>query len=419
MRDAKDIREDFPILARTVYGKPLVYLDNAATSQKPRSVIQALTEYYEGYNSNVHRGVHALSMEATQRHEEAREKISGFIGSPSVENVIFVRNTTEGINLVANTWAAANVGQGDEILLTEMEHHSNLVPWQKVARDKGARLRFIPVADDGTLDLSGIDELLNPRTRLLSLVHMSNVLGTINPVKELAARAHAVGAAVLVDGAQSVPHMPVDVKELGCDFLAFSGHKMLGPTGIGVLYVKDALLQEMDPFLRGGEMVKDVSLEDASWNDLPLRFEAGTPNIADTIALGAAVDYLQKLGMENVRTHEIELTRYALQSFTELKEDLELYGPEDLNVRGGILSFYSHEVHPHDLGTILDRDGIAVRTGHHCAIPLVRGRLGVPATARVSFYVYNTEEDVDLLVAALRRALAFFTASRATAGRGG
>ena len=417
MKDANAIRADFPVLARLVYGKPLIYLDNAATSQKPRSVIQALVEYYEGYNSNVHRGVHALSMEATQRYEEAREKVSNFIGSPSTENIIFVRNTTEGINLVANTWAMANIGPEDEILLTEMEHHSNLVPWQKLARERNARLRFIPVAADGTLDLSQIDELLNPKTRLLALTHMSNVLGTINPVNELAAKAHAVGAAVLVDGAQSVPHMPVNVQDLNCDFLAFSGHKMLAPTGIGVLYVKDALLQEMEPFLRGGEMVKDVRLEDASWNDLPLRFEAGTPNIADTIALGAAIDYLQDLGMENVRAHEIQLTRYALDVLAELKEELEFYGSEDLSVRGGILSFYAHEVHPHDLGTLLDREGIAVRAGHHCAIPLVRGVLGVPATARASFYVYNTEEDVDMLVAALKKAIAYFKPGRATAGR--
>lgn len=416
LRDAKSIKADFPILSRTVYGKPLVYLDNAATSQKPRSVIQALSEYYECYNSNVHRGVHLLSMEATQRYEEAREKISRFIGAPSPENVVFVRNTTEAINLVANTWAAANVGPGDEILLTEMEHHSNLVPWQKLAREKGAVLRFIPVTDEGLLDCSGIEKILNSRTRLLSLVHMSNVLGTINPVKELATMAHAVGAAVMVDAAQSVPHMPVDVNDLGCDFLAFSGHKMLGPTGIGVLYVTESLIRDMDPFLVGGEMVKDVRLEDATWNDLPFRFEAGTPNIGDAIALGAAVDYLDGLGMENVRAHEIELTQYAIRSFTELEEELEMYGPTEPDLRGGIVSFYSNEVHPHDLGTILDREGIAVRAGHHCAIPLVRGRLGVPATTRASFYVYNTEEDVDLLIGGLKKALGYFGSGRTTLG---
>ncbi|MBI2304304.1 MAG: cysteine desulfurase [Chloroflexi bacterium] len=408
--DAGAIRHDFPVLSRTVYGKRLVYLDNAATSQKPRPVIQTLVDYYEGYNSNVHRGVHALSMEATQRYEEARQKVAAFIHAPSAETIILVRNTTEGINLVANTWAASNVGPGDEILLTEMEHHSNLVPWQKLARQKGARLRFIPVTHDGFLDLSDIDELLNPNTRLLAMVHVSNVLGTINPVRELTRKAHAVGAAVLIDGAQSVPHMPVNVKELGCDFMAFSGHKMLGPTGIGVLWVKDDLLQEMEPFLLGGDMVKDVHREDATWNDLPYRFEAGTPNIADAIALGAAIDYLNDLGMKNVRDHEMQLTRHALEVLSELAGDIDLYGPKDPSRQGGMVSFSSREVHPHDLGTLLDREGIAIRAGHLCAIPLVRGRLKVPGLARASFYIYNTEEDIDLLVAALKKALTFFRA---------
>ena len=411
--DIAKVRKDFPILSRQVYGKPLIYLDNAATSQKPNTVIQALVDYYQGYNSNVHRGVHALSMEATQRYEEAREKVANFIGAPSPENLIFVRSTTEAINLVANTWALSHIKPGDEILLTEMEHHSNLVPWQRVASEKEAHLRFIPVTDDGTLDLSQLDNLLTERTRLLALTHMSNVLGTINPVRDLARAAHRVGAVVLVDGAQSVPHIPVDVKELDCDFFAFSGHKMLGPTGIGTLFVRNTIMEEMDPYQRGGEMVKDVWLEGATWNELPLKFEAGTPNIADTIALGAAVDYLQGLGMEQVRQHEIQITRYALDAFEELKEELDLYGTNDLNVRGGIIAFYSSDVHPHDLGTMLDRDGIAIRTGHHCAIPLIRGRLGVPATARASFYIYNTEEEVDILVASLKKALRFF--SRKTA----
>jgi len=410
--DVEKIRQDFPILSKQVYGKPLVYLDNAATSQKPRSVIQALVDYYEGYNANVHRGVHALSMESTQRYEEARQKIASFIGAGNPESVIFVRNTTEAINLVANTWAAANLGPGDEILSTEMEHHSNLVPWQKVAKEKGVKLRFIPVTDQGTLDLSGLDSLINQRTRLVTFNHMSNVLGTINPVHEITKAAHAVGALVLIDGAQSVPHMPVDVEDLDCEFMAFSGHKMMGPTGIGVLYVKGSVMEDMEPFLRGGEMVKQVWLEDATWNDLPMRFEAGTPNIADTIALGAAVDYLQALDMTQVREHEIQITRYALEAFRELQEELEMYGPEDLNQRGGIISFYAHDVHPHDLGTMLDREGIAIRAGHHCAMPLVRDRLGRPATARASFYVYNTEDEVDQLVAALKKALGFFKGKR-------
>ncbi len=408
MLDVAKIRDDFPILSKTVYGKPLVYLDNAATSQKPRQVIQALVDYYEGYNSNVHRGVHALSMEATQRYEEARQKIADFIGAGSSEAVIFVRNTTEAINLVAGTWAIANLKAGDEILTTEMEHHSNLVPWQKLAKEKGVVLRFVPVTDQGTLDISDLDSLLNERTRLVTFNHMSNVLGTINPVDELTKAARAKGALVLLDGAQSVPHMPVDVQDLDCDFMAFSGHKMMGPTGIGVLYVKPSVMDQMEPFLRGGEMVKQVWLEDATWNDLPMKFEAGTPNIADTIALGAAVDYLQALDMAQVRQHETQITAYALEAFRELKEDLEMYGPEDLNIRGGIVSFYAHDVHPHDLGTMLDREGIAIRAGHHCAMPLVRDRLGKAATARASFYVYNTEEEVDQLVAALKQALRFF-----------
>lgn len=409
MLDVAKIRRDFPVLSKLVYGKPLVYLDNAATSQKPSSVIQALVDYYEGYNANVHRGVHALSMESTQRYEEAREKVVRFIGAPDSENLIFVRNTTEGINLVASTWAAANIGPGDEILLTEMEHHSNLVPWQRLAKDKDARLRFIPVTDEGTLDLSNLDALLNHRTKLVSMTHMSNVLGTINPVKDIAQKAHAVGALILIDAAQSVPHMPVDVTDLGCDFLAFSSHKMLGPTGIGGLYVSSPVLEQMEPFLSGGEMVQEVTFDSATWNDLPMRFEAGTPNIAGTIGLGAAVDYLESLGMDQVRKHETQLTGYALDALKELSEDFNFYGPADLSIRGGIISFYSPDVHPHDLGTLLDREGIAIRAGHHCAMPLTRDKLGVAATARASFYIYNTEEEVDLLVSTLKKALRYFS----------
>lgn len=407
MLDVKAIRKDFPILSRQVYGKPLVYLDNAATSQKPTSVIRALTEYYEGYNSNIHRGVHALSMEATDRYEEARQKCADFIGSPIAENLIMVRNTTEAINLVAQSWAQHNIGPGDEILTTHMEHHSNLVPWQKVAKDRGAELKFIPLTSEQTLDLSDLDRLLTSRTKLVALNHMSNVLGTINPVKELGQAAHRVGARILIDGAQSVPHLKVDVKDIDCDFLAFSGHKMLAPTGIGVLYVKQEVLEDMEPFLRGGEMVKQVWDDHATWNDLPMRFEAGTPNIADTIAMGAAVDYLEALGMENVRQHEISITEYALNAFQEL-EEVTVFGPRDMSQRGGIVSFYGGDVHPHDIGTMLDREGIAIRTGHHCAMPLMN-KLAVPATARASFYIYNTEEEVDLLVSALKATLRYFS----------
>ena len=406
MLDVKKIREDFPVLSRQVYGKPLVYLDNAATSQKPRSVIQSLVDYYEGYNSNVHRGVHALSMEATDRFEEARQKVARFIKAESPESIIWTRNTTESINLVANTWANDHVKAGDEIVLTQMEHHSNLVPWQKVAQEKGAVLRFLPIAEDGTLNLEDVDSIINPRTRLVSMVHMSNSVGTINPVKFLAARAREVGAAVAIDGAQSVPHLPVDVRDLDCDFLAFSGHKMLGPTGIGVLYVKPEVLEQMEPFLLGGEMVMEVWYDRATWNEPPMRFEAGTPNIADAIAMGAAIDYLEALGMDSVREHEIQLTRYALEAFKEL-EEVEVFGPRDPNVRGGIITFHSDDVHPHDLGTVLDRQGIAIRTGHHCNMPLMR-TLGVVATARASFYIYNTEEEVDLLVDGLKQALRYF-----------
>lgn len=412
MLDVRRIRQDFPILSRRVHGRPLIYLDNAATTQKPRPVIQALVDYYERTNANVHRAVHALGEEATERYEGARRKVAEFIGAPSPECIVFTRNATEAINLVSWAWAQPHLRPGDEILTTLMEHHSNLVPWQRVARETGAVLRHIPLTADGRLDLSALDGLLTERTRLVAVTHMSNVLGTINPVAELARRAHAVGARILVDGAQSVPHLPINVQELGCDFLAFSGHKMLGPTGIGVLYIRPEVLEELDPFLRGGEMVREVWPDRATWTDPPLKWEAGTPNIADAIALGVAVDYLQALGMERVREHEKELTRYALERFRELedREGLVVYGPRDLEVRGGILSFHHPEVHPHDLATLLDRQGIAVRAGHHCAMPLTR-LLGVPATTRASFYIYNTPEEVDALVEALRQAIAYFQRS--------
>jgi len=406
MFDPKTIRQDFPILSREVNGKPLVYLDNAATSQKPRQVIQTLTESYEMYNANVHRGVHTLSMEATDRYEAARQKVADLIHAPSTECVIFVRNTTEAINLVAGTWAASNVGPGDEIVLTEMEHHSNLVPWQKVAQEQGATLRFIPVTDDGTLDLSSLNTLINQHTKLVSIVHVSNMLGTLNPVNEIIRKAHQAGAHVMIDAAQSVPHTPVDVMEMDCDFLAFSGHKMLAPPGIGVLYVKPSVLEQMEPFMRGGEMVREVWYDHATWNDLPNRFEAGTPNFTDAVALGAAIDYLNDLGMDEVRQHEREITAYALDAFRQL-EEVEIVGPKDPDLRGGLLTFTASDIHPHDLGTFLDRDGIAIRTGHHCVMPMHR-KLGLSATARASFYVYNSNDEIDILVESLKRALAYF-----------
>ena len=390
MLDVEKIRLDFPILSKEIFGNPLVYLDNAATSQKPRQVIDALVDYYENFNANVHRGVHTLSMEATDRYEDAREKVSSFINSESSDLVIWTRNASESLNLVAYSWGEANVHEGDEILLTPMEHHSNLVPWQELARRKNAVIKFIPMLENGTLAMDRVDELITERTVLVSAVHMSNALGTINPVRELAKKAHNMGAKILVDGAQSVPHMPTDVQELNCDFLVFSGHKMLGPTGIGALYVEKETLASMEPFLTGGEMVLEVSYQEASWADLPMKFEAGTPNIADSIGLGSAVDYLNILGMENVREHEKDLTAYALDRFRKADfEGLDLFGPDDPNIRGGVFSFNTPDVHPHDLGTFLDRMGIAVRTGHHCAMPLVRS-LGVAATARASFYLYNT-----------------------------
>ena len=407
MYDVAKVRKDFPILDRQVHGVPLVYLDNAATSQKPRSVIRALSDYYEGYNSNVHRGAHTLAIEATEAYEEARAKVARFINAPSADNIVFVRNTTEAINLVAHTWATANVKAGDRIVATEMEHHSNLVPWQHVARTQGAELKLMAIDADYKLDLSDLDELLSPTTRLVAMTQVSNVLGTVTPVADVVTAAHRIGALVLVDAAQSVPHMAVDVQALGCDFLAFSGHKMLGPTGIGVLYVRSEVMEQMDPFLRGGEMVLEVTYEDATWNQVPLKFEAGTPNIADAIALGAAVDYLSALGMDDVREHEVALTRYALERIHEL-EEITTFGTSDMSMRGGVVSFYMSDIHPHDIGQVLDQVGIAIRAGHHCAMPLVRSRLMVPATARASFYLYNTEQEVDALIDGLKQVLRYF-----------
>lgn len=404
--DVARIREDFPILSRLVYGRPLVYLDNAATSQKPRQVIDALVRYYESYNANIHRAVHCLGEEATNAYEEARAKVAAFINAPSPECVIFTRNTTESINLVAYVWGRANLREGDEILLTQMEHHSNLIPWQRLAAEKGARIRYIGLTETQALELDGLEGLLDARTRLVALPHVSNSLGTINPVERVAAQARRNGSVILVDGAQAAPHLPVDVQAIGCDFYAFSAHKMLGPTGVGVLYGRRELLEEMEPFLGGGEMIRRVTFEGATWNDLPWKFEAGTPNIADVIAFGAAIDYLEALGMENVRAHETELTEYALARLRTL-DDITIYGPPDVRERGGVISFNLRDLHPHDVGTVLDRHGIAIRAGHHCTQPLMRA-LGIAGTARASFYIYNTPEEVDILVDALGSARKFF-----------
>ncbi len=407
MYDVEKVRGDFPILSTRINGRPLVYLDNAATSQKPRSVIRAISDYYERSNSNVHRGVHTLSMMASEAYEEARAKVQRFVGAPEVESIIWTRNTSESINLVAASWGLSNLKEGDEIVATGMEHHSNLVPWQQLAGRTGATLKLISVQGDGTLDMGSAGEAITERTRLVAVTHVSNVLGTVNPVKDLAARAHNVGAVILVDGAQSVPHMPVDVVELECDFLAFSAHKMLGPTGVGVLYGRPELLEAMPPYMFGGDMVLRVTYEDASWNQVPYKFEAGTPNIAGAVGTGAAVDYLTALGMESVWAHEQRLTAYALERMCEL-ELVTVMGPQDPAGRGGSISFSHEWIHPHDLGTVLDSMGIAIRTGHHCAMPLVRS-YGVTALARASFYVYNNEEEIDLLIDGLKEAERYFT----------
>ena len=401
------IRQDFPILARTVAsGAPLVYLDNGASSQKPESVLRAMDEYYRRYNANVHRGVHTLSEEATALYEGAREKVARFINARSVNQVVFTRGTTESINLVAYAWGRANLKPGDEVLITEMEHHANIVPWQIVQEQLGFTLRYVPITDHGLLDLDALDGLLTEKTKLFAFVHASNVVGTINPVEELVARARAVGAKVLIDGAQSVPHMPVDMQALDPDFYAFSSHKMCGPTGIGVLYGKREVLESMPPFMGGGDMIREVTLNGSKWNTVPYKFEAGTPSIAEGIGLGAAVDYLQGVGMDWVRAHERELVTYAYARLSEV-EGLRILGPGP-DQRGGLISFTLEGVHPHDIAAILDSQGVAVRAGHHCAAPL-HARYCIPASARASFYLYNTVQEVDVLTRALHKAQELFS----------
>ena len=406
MYDVEEIRRHFPILERRINDKKLVYLDSAATSQKPRQVLNALSEYYEEHNANIHRGVHRLAEEATAAYEGARGKVARFLGAPDTTGLIFTRGTTESINLVAHAWGRKALREGDEILLTEAEHHSNLVPWQLAAQTTAAKLRFIPIREDGTLDMEEAGRLIGPRTKLVGCIHASNVLATINPVEELAKLAHDAGALMLVDGAQSAPHLPVDVEALGCDFFACSGHKMLGPTGVGALWGRPELLEEMDPFLGGGEMIREVHLDHSTYNDLPYKFEAGTMNIAQAVGLGAAVDYLDDLGMKNVREHERRLGEYAYRRLSEL-EGVTIYGPKE--GRTGLVSFSLPDLHPHDISQLLNEEGVAIRSGHHCAQPLMR-RLGLTATARASFYLYNTEEEVDALVEGLERAREFFGA---------
>jgi cysteine desulfurase/selenocysteine lyase len=406
LRPTEEIRNDFPILSRQVHGKPLVYLDSAASSQKPVAVIEAMDTYYRTYNANIHRGVYAISEEATAAMDKARLKTARLINARQSKQVVFTRNTTESINLVAYSWGAANIHAGDLIILTEMEHHSNLVPWQLLAERTGARLEFIPVTDDDLLRQDTYAELLQQEPKLVAFTHVSNVLGTINPAQEMIAQAHAVGAIVLLDAAQSVPHFPVDVQALDVDFLCFSSHKMLGPTGIGVLYGKRELLEAMPPFMGGGDMIRKVSLRHSTWADLPAKFEAGTPAIAEAVGLGAAVDYLNELGMESVMEHEREITSYALQQLKTIPE-ITIYGP-DASQRGGVISFTLGEIHPHDLASILDQEvGVAIRAGHHCAQPLME-RFGLAATARASFYIYTIKEEIDILVQGLQKAQEIF-----------
>jgi len=400
------IKADFPILGQEIEGKRLVYLDNAATTQKPRVVINALLEYYRKYNANIHRGLHFLAEKATEAYEHTREHVAAFIGNVDHREVIFTRGTTESINLLMYTWGEQNIGEGDEIVITEMEHHANLVPWVQLAERKKAVVKRIPITFCGHLDLTNIDDIITDKTKLVAVSHMSNVLGTINPVRELAAKAHAVGAVILADGAQSVPHMEVDVKDLDVDFLAFSSHKMLGPTGVGVLYGRRELLEEMPPFNFGGEMIREVRFDRATWADLPHKFEGGTPNIADVVAFDAALHYLEDIGFDNIRRHEIALTGYAMERMAEVP-GLEIQGPLETESRGGAISFTDHDLHPHDISTFLDSKGIAVRAGHHCAQPLMRV-LGKVATARASLYIYNDQQDIDDLVESLKEMRRYF-----------
>ncbi|HEX8581886.1 MAG TPA: SufS family cysteine desulfurase [Acidimicrobiales bacterium] len=403
--DVAGLRRDFPLLAR--HDGPLVYLDSAATSQKPQAVLDAMADFYETANANVHRGVYGLAEEATSRMESARERVARFVGARSSSEIVFTKNATEAMNLVAHTWGRANLGPGDAVLLTVMEHHSNIVPWHILAAERGFELRWVPIGPDGHLDLSDLDRLLDG-VKLVGLTAMSNVLGTLNPVARIAEAAHAAGAVVLADGCQYVPHLPTDVADLGVDFLAFSGHKMCGPTGVGVLWGRAALLDAMPPFLGGGEMIRDVRLDGFTCNELPWKFEAGTPPVAEIVGLGAAVDYLDAVGMDNVREHEVRLVAGALRTLTErFGDDLTVHGPSEPAERGGVLSFTFRDLHPHDVSQVLDQHGVCVRAGHHCAKPLMR-ELGVGATARASFYLYNDEADVEALADALDATATFF-----------
>lgn len=402
--DIKDIRSQFPILDQQVNGRPLVYLDSAATSQKPIRVIETLEKYYKEYNSNVHRGVHTLGTRATDGYEGAREKVRKFIKAKSIEEIIFTRGTTTALNTVAQGYARENLSEGDEIVITYMEHHANVIPWQQVAKKTGAVLKYIPLQEDGSISLDEARKVITPQTKIVSIMHVSNVLGVINPIKELAQIAHENGAIMCVDGAQSTPHMKVDVQDLDCDFFAFSGHKMCGPTGIGVLYGKKHLLENMEPVEFGGEMIDFVQLHESTWKELPWKFEAGTPIIGGAIGLGAAIDFLEEVGLDHINAHDQKLAKYAYERMSEI-EGLHIYGPKE---RTGLVTFTIDDVHPHDVATVLDAEGIAVRAGHHCAQPLMRW-LKVSATARASFYLYNTEEEIDELIKGLIKTKEYFS----------
>ena len=404
----ESLRNDFPVLKRKVRdGKKLVYLDNAATTQKPIQVIDAISDYYKNNNSNIHRAVHALAEESTEAFEQTRDKVAEFLNIKNSQEIIFVKGTTEAINLVANAWGRDNVKEGDIIVTTEYEHHSNIVPWQLLTQDKKAQLKYIDIDDNGELMIDQLDEYLSTgKVKLVEFSHVSNVLGTITPAKEIISKCKNAGVKTLIDGAQAVPHMKVDLTELDCDFYAFSAHKMLGPTGVGVLWAKKEILEKMTPYQSGGDMIREVHKYETTWNDLPYKFEAGTPNIADVIGFKTAIEYLQKIGMENIRNHELELTKYALEQMEKVP-GITLYGTKEPKKRGGVVSFNFNDVHPHDVGTIIDKDGVAIRSGHHCAQVLME-KLNVAATNRASFYIYTTKEEIDALIAALQNVAKVF-----------
>ena len=404
----ESLRNDFPVLERKVRdGKKLVYLDNAATTQKPIQVIDAISDYYKNNNSNIHRAVHALAEESTEAFEQTRDKVAEFLNTKDSQEIIFVKGTTEAINLVANAWGRDNVKEGDIIVTTEYEHHSNIVPWQLLTQDKKAQLKYIDIDDNGELMIDQLDEYLSTgKVKLVAFSHVSNVLGTITPAKEIISKCKNAGVKTLIDGAQAVPHMKVDLTELDCDFYAFSAHKMLGPTGVGVLWAKKEILEKMIPYQGGGDMIREVHKYETTWNDLPYKFEAGTPNIADVIGFKTAIEYLQKIGMENIRNHELELTKYALEQMEKVP-GITLYGTKEPKKRGGVVSFNFNDVHPHDVGTIIDKDGVAIRSGHHCAQVLME-KLNVAATNRASFYIYTTKEEIDALITALQNVAKVF-----------